>query len=216
MNMLNVIINFMVWNLNRSVKLLLVTALFTYSCATEPVSAQERREKVQFSVDGLFQGIYSEVLEQPLEVTYTVPCADGKAERTGLDFYEDNNIHTSDDDDYSNNVWDKGHLAPAAAFSCDRETIKKTFTYLNSALQHQSLNRGIWNRLESVERGMAIWHDVNVKIEVIFDEESQVLPSGATVPVAFRKTIEAGGKTIVFYFPNKDTSGTDWQDYIVQ
>ena len=201
----------------KQINVILLLSLVLFSCAKpEPAVAQERRERVEFSVDGLFQGIYSEVLEQPLEVTYTVPCADGDASRTGLDFFEDDNIHTSDDDDYSNNVWDKGHLAPAAAFSCDRETIKKTFTYLNSALQHQSLNRGIWNRLEAVERGMAIWHDVNVKIEVIFDENSQVLPSGATVPRAFRKTIEAGGKTIVFYFPNIDTSGTDWQDYIVK
>jgi DNA/RNA endonuclease G (NUC1) len=201
----------------KQINVILLLGLVLFSCAKpEPAVAQERRERVEFSVDGLFQGVYSEVLEQPLEVTYTVPCADGDASRTGLDFFEDPNIHTSDDDDYSNNVWDKGHLAPAAAFSCDRETIKKTFTYLNSALQHQSLNRGIWNRLEAVERGMAIWHDVNVKIEVIFDENSQVLPSGATVPRAFRKTIEAGGKTIVFYFPNIDTSGTDWQDYIVK
>ena len=201
----------------KQINVVLLLGVILFSCAKpEPAVAQERRERVEFSVDGLFQGIYSEILEQPLEVIYTVPCADGKADRQGLDFFEDDNIHTSDDDDYSNNVWDKGHLAPAAAFSCDRETIKKTFTYLNSALQHQSLNRGIWNRLESVERGMAIWHDVNVKIEVIFDDNSQVLPSGATVPVAFRKTIEAGGKTIVFYFPNIDTSGTDWQDYIVK
>ena len=201
----------------KQINIVLLLGVLLISCAKpEPAIAQEKRERVEFSVDGLFQGIYSEVLEQPLEVTYTVPCADGDASRTGLDFFEDPNIHTSDDDDYSNNVWDKGHLAPAAAFSCDRETIKKTFTYLNSALQHQSLNRGIWNRLEAVERGMAIWHDVNVKIEVIFDENSQVLPSGATVPRAFRKTIEAGGKTIVFYFPNIDTSGTDWQDYIVE
>lgn len=201
----------------KQINVILLLGLVLFSCAKpEPAVAQERRERVEFSVDGLFQGVYSEVLEQPLEVSYTVPCADGDASRTGLDFFEDDNIHTSDDEDYSNNVWDKGHLAPAAAFSCDRETIKKTFTYLNSALQHQSLNRGIWNRLEAVERGMAIWHDVNVKIEVIFDENSQVLPSGATVPRAFRKTIEAGGKTIVFYFPNIDTSGTDWQDYIVK
>ena len=201
----------------KQINVVLLLGVLLFSCAKpEPAVAQERRERVEFSVDGLFQGVYSEVLEQPLEVTYTVPCANGKADRTGLDFFEDSNIHTSDDDDYSNNVWDKGHLAPAAAFSCDRETIRKTFTYLNSALQHQSLNRGIWNRLEAVEKGMATWHDVNVKIEVIFDEACEVLPSGATVPKAFRKTIEAGGKTIVFYFPNIDTSGTDWQDYIVK
>ena len=201
----------------KQINLIFFLGLLIVSCAKpEPTIAQDLRERVEFNIDGLFQGIYSEVLEQPLEVTYIVPCPDGDASRDGLDFYEDDNIHTSDDDDYSNNVWDKGHLAPAAAFSCDRETIKKTFTFLNSALQHQSLNRGAWNRLESVERGMAIWHEVEVKIEVIFDENSQVLPSGATVPKAFRKTIKAGDITKVFYFPNIDTSGTDWEDYLIQ
>lgn len=196
---------------------IVLLGLLALSCTKpSPAISQDLRERVEFNIDGLFSGVYSEVLEQPLEVTYIVPCPDGDASRDGLDFYEDANIHTSDDDDYRNNVWDKGHLAPAAAFSCDRETIKKTFTYLNSALQHQSLNRGAWNRLESVERGMAIWHEVEVKIEVIFDENSQVLSSGATVPRAFRKTIKAGNITKVFYFPNIDTSGTDWEDYLIQ
>lgn len=188
--------------------------LVLFSCAKpEPAVAQERRERVEFVVEGLFQGIYSEVLEQPLEVTYIVPCPDGDASRTGLDFFTDPNIHTSDDDDYSNNVWDKGHLAPAAAFSCDRETIEKTFTYLNSALQHQGLNRGQWNRLETFERDLANFFEVKVKIEVIFDEACEVLPSGATVPRAFLKTIEFGDQKAVFYFPNIDTKGTDWIDY---
>lgn len=201
----------------KQINLVFLLGLLIVSCAKpEPTIAQDLRERVEFNIDGLFSGVYSEVLEQPLEVTYIVPCPDGDASRDGLDFYEDANIHTSDDDDYSNNVWDKGHLAPAAAFSCDRETIKKTFTYLNSALQHQSLNRGAWNRLESVERGMAIWHEVEVTIEVIFDDACEVLPSGATVPRAFRKTIKAGDITKVFYFPNIDTSGTDWEDYLIQ
>jgi len=195
----------------------ILLGLLAISCSQpEPAFSQDLRERVEFNIDDLFYGVYSEVLEQPLEVNYIVPCPDGDASRSGLDFYAHPTIHTSDDDDYSNNVWDKGHLAPAAAFSCDRETIKKTFTYLNSALQHQSLNRGAWNRLESVERGMAIWHQVEVKIEVIFDDACEVLPSGATVPRAFRKTIKAGDITKVFYFPNIDTSGTDWEDYLIQ
>ena len=52
------------------------------------------------------------------------------------------------------------HLAPASAFSCDKETLRSTFTYLNSALQHQSLNRGVWNRLEAFERAIAL--DINI------------------------------------------------------
>jgi len=197
----------------KSINFLLLLVLFISCAKPEVVLAQDLREKVEFTVDDLFSGIYSEVLEQPLEVTYTVPCPDGDASRDGLDFYKDDNIHTSDNNDYSNNIWDKGHLAPAAAFSCDRETIRKTFTFLNSALQHQSLNRGTWNRLETFERNLANFFEVKVKIEVLFEGSLQVLPSGATVPTGFRKTIEFGDKEVVFEFPNIDTSGTDWIDY---
>ena len=173
----------------------------------------QKREKVEFKVDNLYQGVYSEVYEQPLEVIYTVKCPNGQASRSGMDFYTDDKIHTSDDDDYSKNIWDKGHLAPAAAFSCDKETLKKTFSYLNSALQHQGLNRGQWNQLESFERDLAKFFEVKVKIEVLFEGDLQVLPSGATVPSGFIKTIQFDGKTVVFKFPNKDTKGTDWIDY---
>jgi len=158
---------------------------------------------------------YSEALEQPVWVEYKVLCPNGQAERTGMDFYEDENIHTSDDDDYSNNEWDKGHMAPASAFSCDKEMLKKTFTYLNSALQHEGLNRGVWNRLEAFERDLGNFFDVNVRIDVIFEEDAQVLASGATVPSAFVKTIQFGDNTVVFEFPNEKISGQRWIDFIV-
>lgn len=175
----------------------------------------QNRERVPFKVDNLYEGIYSEVYEQPLEVTYTVKCPNGQASRTGMDFYMDDKIHTSDNDDYSKNIWDKGHLAPAAAFSCDRETLKKTFSYLNSALQHQGLNRGQWNQLESFERDLANFYEVKVKIIVLFEGKLTKLPTGATVPSGFVKIIEFDGRKITFNFPNKDTKGTDWIDYKV-
>lgn len=171
------------------------------------------RDRVEFKVDDLYQGIYSETLEQPLEVTYTVKCPNGQASRTGMNFYTDDKIHTSDNDDYSDNVWDKGHLAPAAAFSCSKETLKKTFSYLNSALQHQGLNRGQWNQLESFERDLANFYEVKVKIVVLFEGKLTVLPSGATVPSGFVKIIEFNGQKHTFNFPNIDTKGTDWIDY---
>ena len=158
---------------------------------------------------------YSEELEQPLWAEYTVLCPNGTASRSGMDFYEHEEIHTSDDEDYVNNVWDKGHLAPAAAFSCDKEMLRSTFTYLNSALQHQSLNRGTWNRLEGFERDLANFFMVNVRIDVIFDENSQVLETGATVPSAFRKIIKFDGKTAVFEFPNEEIKGKPWIDFIL-
>lgn len=156
---------------------------------------------------------YSEQLQQPVWAEYTVLCPNGTASRSGMDFYEDIEIFTSDDDDYKGNVWDKGHMAPAAAFSCTREMLRETFTYLNSALQHQSLNRGVWNRLEAFERDLANFYEVSVHIAVLFDEDSEVLPTGATVPNGFRKTISFDDKTVIFEFPNEQISGKRWIDF---
>jgi len=162
----------------------------------------------------IFRVSYSVEKEQPLWVEYTVLCPNGDASRSGMDFWEPDGIHTSDDEDYENNVWDKGHLAPAAAFNCNKEMLRKTFNYLNSALQHQSLNRGIWNRLEAFERDLANFYTVDVRVDVIFDENSQRLATGAVVPSFFKKTMKWDDKTAEFLFPNIDTSGTDWIDYL--
>ena len=170
-------------------------------------------QEIKIVETDLFNIGYSEQLQQPVWAEYTVKCPNGTAKRTGMDFYEDKEIFTSDDDDYSNNVWDKGHMAPAAAFSCTREMLRETFTFLNSALQHQSLNRGVWNRLEAFERDLANFYEVNVYIAVIFDENSEVLPSGATVPSGFRKTIYFDDNTVVFEFPNEKISGKRWIDF---
>ena len=70
----------------KSINFLLLLVLFISCAKPEVVLAQDLRERVEFTVDDLFSGIYSEVLEQPLEVTYTVPCPDGDASRDGLDF----------------------------------------------------------------------------------------------------------------------------------
>lgn len=182
---------------------------------TLSLHAQDLRQSIIVETD-IFIVEYNEVYEQPIWLEYTVQCPDGNASRSGLDFWEPEGIHTSDDDDYKNNVWDKGHLAPAAAFNCDRETLKKTFSYLNSALQHQSLNRGVWNRLESFERSLANFYEVNVRIEVIFPNQPDVLETGGHIPMAFRKIISWGDREAVFLFPNKDTKGTDWIDYLVK
>jgi DNA/RNA endonuclease G (NUC1) len=106
-----------------------------------------------------------------------------------MDFYSEKDIHTSDNEDYKNNVYDKGHLAPAATFSDNMENLKQTFSYLNSALQNQYLNRGEWRLLEEQERK---WDDVEpltVVIKIFFDKKPPVLPSGASIPSHFQKHI---------------------------
>ena len=164
----------------------------------------------------LFDVVYSEKLEQPLWIRYEVLCPLGEASRNGLDFRIVKNIKTSNDDDYINNVWDKGHLAPASAFNCDRETLKKTFTYLNCVLQHEGLNRGPWKELERFEVGLSkIFESVVVEVKVCFEGELVVVSGGATIPSGFKKTIKFDNKEIIFYFPNNDVSGKDWGHFMI-
>jgi endonuclease G len=171
-------------------------------------------KKREIKVDaGIYEVLYSESLEQPKEIWYTVECPNGKASRKGMDFYTNDSIYTSSSDDYENNMWDKGHMAPAADFSCDRETLYRTFSYLNCALQQQDLNRGVWRLLEAREREIAKTQDVNVHITVIFTASSKKLNTGATVPDAFKKEISYSNKKEVYYFKNEKPSSSDYQKY---
>jgi DNA/RNA endonuclease G (NUC1) len=102
-----------------------------------------------------YQVEYSEALESPVIITYQVECTTTTVSRKGMDFKRVDSIHTSNKEDYKHNVWDKGHMAPAAAFACDAEALRSTFLYVNCALQHQALNRGAWRELEAWERRQA-------------------------------------------------------------
>jgi len=46
---------------------------------------------------------YSETLEGPHSVRYSVACPNGIASRTGMDFYTEKGLKTSDDKDYEAN-----------------------------------------------------------------------------------------------------------------
>ena len=165
----------------------------------------------------MFEIVYSEKLEQPKFIRYTVQCPNGTASRTGMDFYTCDSIKTSDNGDYEKNPYDKGHLAPAADFNCDKQTLYKTFTYLNCSLQQENLNRTTWRLLEVRERELSKTHKiVQVEIRCIFGPKSIKLPSGATVPTAYRKTIIYDGKTEVYYFKNEKPLSTDFTKYKVK
>jgi endonuclease G len=165
---------------------------------------------------GIYEVLYSESLEQPREVWYSVECPNGKASRKGMDFYSNDSVYTSTNEDYENNIWDKGHMAPAADFSCDRETLYKTFSYLNCSLQHQDLNRGVWRLLEAAEREIAKKTDVEVHITILFSNASKKLTTGATVPDAYKKEIKYSNKIDIYYFKNEKPLYTDPQKYRVK
>ena len=165
----------------------------------------------------MFEIVYSEKLQQPKFIRYTVQCPNGDASRKGMDFYTCDSIFTSDNKDYENNPYDKGHLAPAADFNCDKETLFKTFTYLNCSLQQENLNRTTWRLLEARERELAKTNKtVVVEIRCVFSKTSIVLPTGATVPDSYIKTIKYGKTTDKYFFENKKPISTDYNKYIIK
>ena len=180
-------------------KQLLLILLFLFTFAQQAIA---QRAKVSFKND-IFTGVYSEVYQQPLWITYQVICSTGSISRDGLDFYVNDSIKTSDDSDYVNNVYDKGHLAPAADFNCNKNELFETFSYLNCALQHEKLNRGVWRYLEAHERELAKTKKVTVRVDVIFSNNPKKVPGGAAIPDGFKKTIYVNGIIYeTFYFPN--------------
>jgi endonuclease G len=184
---------------------------------TPVVATAQLRDSVRIKTD-IYEVIYSEKLESPRWVKYTVLCPNGTASRAGMDFYTNDSVKTSSNEDYVKNEWDKGHMAPAADFNCDKEMLRKTFSYLNCALQNQYLNRGVWRMLEEQERVWAQKETTTVTINLVFDKTSYRLPTGATVPNGFLKTIclEKSGKKIKFYFPNMTPTKEKYTEYQIK
>jgi endonuclease G, mitochondrial len=194
-------------------KLLLILLLPTLTVA------QQRPLYDSVAIDkGIYKVMYSEKLEQPLWVKYRVTCLDGKAQRNGMDFRIETEYFTSDDADYANNEWDKGHLAPAADFNCSKMDLWNTFSYANCALQQERLNRGLWRLLEAQEREWAKQEPVSIYIRLVF-KNSKKLTTGASVPSGFYKTIyfENSKKTRIFYFDNViPPQGKTFWDYEIK
>jgi DNA/RNA endonuclease G (NUC1) len=166
----------------------LLNPIFLFVVLFLTTSLQANKDEVHVK-NNVFEVHYSQKLEQPIWLIYHSKNRPTTVNRGSMDFYTEPNIKTSDNFDYKNNQWDKGHLAPAASFSDNIENLKQTFSYLNCALQNQDLNRGEWRLLEEQER---VWDDKEnlvIKIDLIFDEKSQKLATGATVPTFLVKHI---------------------------
>ena len=175
-----------------STLLLLFLSVTTYA---------QLKDSVNFD-NGNFKIIYSEVLEGPRAIRYTVACPTGNASRKGMDFYKEKTIHTSDNNDYVANEWDKGHMAPAASFNCNTGMLYSTFTYVNSSLQQQSLNRGVWKKLEVRERELAANNKVQVFIRVEYGTNPSRVETNAAIPVGYYKEIKVGNSRECYYFKN--------------
>lgn len=170
------------------------------------------RDSVYFNNNN-FTVNYSETLEGPRSIRYTVLCPTGTASRSGMEFYTEKTIKTSDHKDYEANEWDKGHMAPAASFNCNRDMLYGTFTYVNSSLQQQSLNRGVWKKLEVRERELATSGPVRVFIRVEYPTTPVRVTTGAAIPLGYYKEIKVGNKRECYYFKNVAPSTSDLEAF---
>jgi endonuclease G len=137
----------------------------------------------------VFEVLYSQKLESPLWLKYRSINRPTNVNRGSMDFYTEKTIHTSDAEDYAKNIYDKGHLAPAASFSDNMENLKQTFSYLNCMLQDQYMNRGEWRLLEEQERKWDDNENLTIIIKIFFDEKVRRLPTNAAIPSHMQKHI---------------------------
>jgi endonuclease G len=153
----------------------------------------------------VFEVLYSQNLESPLWLKYRSTNRPTNVNRGTMDFYTEKNIKTSDANDYVKNIYDKGHLAPAASFSDNMENLKQTFTYLNCMMQDQYQNRGEWRLLEEQERKWDDAENLTVIIKVFFDKTPKRVPTNAAIPSHMQKHIyfEKSKKWRCFVFLNE-------------
>ena len=164
----------------------------------------------------LYTVIYSESYEQPLELTYSYPQYDivalyNSSREYGFSKMENGKykhiiyptpsvtkiyswevpagIITSDDADYEDNDYDRGHLIPKKQFD-DKRNISFLYSYLNCALMHETLNSGVWSSLEEYERNLT--GSVSVTVRLTFSDQNKKVKGGATIPSYFTKIIEYG------------------------
>ena len=133
--------------------------------------------------------MYSQKLESPLWLKYRSTNRPTNVNRGSMDFYIEKGIKTSDAEDYKSNIYDKGHLAPAASFSDNMENLKQTFSYLNCMMQDQYQNRGEWRLLEEQERKWDDNENLTITIKVFFDKVPKRVPTNAAIPSHMEKHI---------------------------
>jgi endonuclease G, mitochondrial len=156
---------------------------------------------------------FSEQYKQPLWVAY--PLCDTmlvKNVKRLSGFKADAAVkkYSATDADYKGSGYDKGHLKPAANCTFDSLAMLESFYYTNVSPQAPSFNRGVWSRLEDMERQLANKYGcIEVVNLPIFDSIIGYIGIGKIpVPYSFGKAFlvqDNGGvyKSIAFLLTNE-------------
>lgn len=159
---------------------------------------------------------YNEKTEQPNWVAYTLTKKnlDNAQYKRKDDFRSDPDVSTESAsvNDYKKSGYDRGHLAPAADFTWDKDALSESFFMSNMSPQEPSFNRGIWKKLEEQVRN---WARANHKIYVVTGPitkgiSKKIGANKVAVPSHYYKVIldiqEPQIKAIGFVLKNKKSS----------
>ncbi|MBS1652725.1 MAG: DNA/RNA non-specific endonuclease [Bacteroidetes bacterium] len=168
----------------------------------------KQENNLKFIDKGIYKVWYSEEYRNPVKVVYSVYhfTENKDVNRKGLNFYSEKGIKTASSKDFAGNDYDKGHLCPAETFSSTKEEMKITFSYVNCSVQYYELNRGLWAKLEHLERKWSAQDSLIVTVELVFDTPVKKLPTGTAIPKTFKKNIHFyhANKTESYSFPNAE------------
>jgi endonuclease G len=119
--------------------------------------------------------------------------------------------------DYTHSGYDRGHLAPDAAFDYDLKSLRKIYTMANIIPQNPKINRYYWIKVEKYAREQAKKLGfVNVLNGVIYNKNpKRIGKNRIAVPTAFWKMIsneKAGFKQCFMYYNH--VSSNSGQDFL--
>lgn len=120
---------------------------------------------------------------------------------------------TAKKSDYKNSGYDRGHLAPAADMTWNKQAMKESFYFSNISPQLPGFNRGIWKKLEEKVRDWAKIYDcVYITTGPICEKSEQKIGKNeVSIPTHFYKTIliynDSIMQSIGFIFPHKKCKG---------
>ena len=196
--------------------ILLLSMVILIGCtSSESLEEPKHYEADAYVKHFAYSLVYNEETEQADWVAYNL-----EAKELQKNFKRKNNFrpdtmvasHTANNADYSKSGYDRGHLAPAADMTWNEQAMSESFYYSNMSPQLAGFNRGIWKRLESKVRKIAVKYDnVYVCVGPIFmDSIITIGANNVAVPSHYYKALllynDTLQQSIAFVMPNKKIS----------
>jgi endonuclease G len=109
-------------------------------------------------------------------------------------------------DDYTHSGYDRGHLAPDAAFDWSEESLKETYSLANIIPQARKVNRYTWTKAERYARFVAVQRGLVNVINVVkySDVPLRIGSHGIAVPNGYYKVLYSDDQnfTKCLYYEN--------------